>query len=102
MHYIPLFCTNSPCNLLFFNLGVYRLVQATVGIGIVLIWDLYVAYTRGLGTFNFPEPYRTVPCKYIQHKSKKKLGGSAKQRSCFWLFSPSSMGVVLHVGLYVM
>ena len=37
MHYIPLSCTSSPCNLLFLNLGVYGLVQATVGVGTVLI-----------------------------------------------------------------
>ena len=49
MHYIPLFCSSSPCNLLFLNLGVYGLVQATVGVGTVLIWDFGVAYRRGGG-----------------------------------------------------
>ena len=43
MHYIPLCCTSSPCNLLFLNLGVYGLVQATVGVGSVLIWHFAVA-----------------------------------------------------------
>ena len=36
-------------SLLFLNLGVYGLVQATVGIGTVLIWDFGVAFTRGGG-----------------------------------------------------
>ena len=38
MPYIPLSCTSSPCNLLFLNLCVYALVQATVGVGTVLIY----------------------------------------------------------------
>ena len=50
MHCIPLSWTGSPCNLLFLNLGLYGLVQATVGVGTVLIWDFCVAYTRGGGT----------------------------------------------------
>jgi hypothetical protein len=29
------------------NLGVYSLVQATVGVGAVLIWSFCVAFTRG-------------------------------------------------------
>ena len=60
MHYIPLACTSSPCNPLFLNLGArcrwlyvsrasYACVQATVGVGTVLIWDFGVAYTRGGG-----------------------------------------------------
>ena len=49
MHYFPLSCTSSPCNLLFLNPGVYGLVQATVGVGTVLIWDFCVAYTKGEG-----------------------------------------------------
>ena len=49
MHYITLSCTSSPCNLLFLNLGIYSLVQATVGVGTALIWDFCVAYTRGGG-----------------------------------------------------
>ena len=49
MHCIPLSWTSSPCNFLFLNLGLYGLVQATVGVGTVLIWDLCVAYTRGGG-----------------------------------------------------
>ena len=49
MHYIPLSCTSSPCNLLFLNLGTYSLVQATVGVGNVLIRDFCVARTRGGG-----------------------------------------------------
>ena len=49
MHCIPLSWTSSPCNLLFLNLGLYGLVQATVGVGTVLIWDFCVAYTRGGG-----------------------------------------------------
>ena len=49
MHNIPISCTSSPCNLLFLNLGVYGLVQATVGVGTVLIWYFAVAYTRGRG-----------------------------------------------------
>ena len=44
VHYIPLLC-----NLLFLNLGIYGLVQAT-GVGTVLIWDFCVAITRGGGT----------------------------------------------------
>ena len=51
MNYLPLSCTSSPCKLLFFNRGVYGLVQATVGVGTVLIWDFCVAYTRGGGYF---------------------------------------------------
>ena len=47
MHSIPLSCTSSPCKLLFLKPGVYGLVQATVGVGTVLIWDFCVAYTRG-------------------------------------------------------
>ena len=46
MHYFPLSCTSSPCNLLFWNLGVYGLVQTTVVVGTVLIWDFCVAFTR--------------------------------------------------------
>ena len=49
MHYIPFFGTSSPCNLLFLNLGIYGLVQATVGVGTVLIWDFCVAITKGGG-----------------------------------------------------
>ena len=49
VHSIPLACTSSPCNLLFLNLGIYGLVQATVGIGTVLIWYFAVAYTKGGG-----------------------------------------------------
>ena len=33
----------------FLNLEVYGLVQATVGVGTVLIWDFCLAYTRGEG-----------------------------------------------------
>ena len=43
MHYIPL------CNLLCLSFGVYGLVQATVGVGGVLIRDFCVAYTTGGG-----------------------------------------------------
>ena len=57
---MPLSCTSSPCNPLFLNLGArcwllyvsrasYARVQATVGVGTVLIWDIGVAYTRGGG-----------------------------------------------------
>ena len=46
VHYIPLSCTSSPCNLLFLNPGVYSLVQATVGLGTVLILYFCIAYTR--------------------------------------------------------
>ena len=49
MHCIPLSCTSSLCNLLFLNLGVYGLVQATVDFGTVLIWYFAVAHTRGGG-----------------------------------------------------
>ena len=49
MHYIPLSCTSSPRNLLFLNRGVYDLVQATVGVGTILIWYFAVAYTGGGG-----------------------------------------------------
>ena len=52
MHCIPLFWTSSPCDLLFLNLGLYGLVQATVGVGTVLIWDFCVTYTRGGGGYN--------------------------------------------------
>ena len=62
MHCIPLFCTSSPCNLLFSNLGVYGRVQATVGVGTVLIWDFCVAYTRGGGyLFRYPLDRHSVP-----------------------------------------
>jgi hypothetical protein len=47
LHYIPLSCTSSPCNLLFLDLGVYGFVQAAVGVGTVLIWDFCVAFTGG-------------------------------------------------------
>ena len=57
MHYIPLCCTSSPCNLLFLNPGVYGLVQATVGVGAVLIWDLCGAKTVG------GEGYVSMPIK---------------------------------------
>ena len=56
MHYIPLSCTSSPCNLLFLNPDVYGLVQATVGIGTVLIWDFCVAYTKGGGVHQNVSP----------------------------------------------
>ena len=49
MHCTPLSGTSSPCNLLSLNLGVYGLVQATVGVGTVLIWDFSVAFTKGGG-----------------------------------------------------
>ena len=49
MHYTPLSGTSSPCNPLLMNLGICRLVQATVGVGNVLIWDFCVAITRGGG-----------------------------------------------------
>ena len=49
MHNIPPSGTSSPCNLLFWYLGIYGLVQATVGVGTALIWDFCVAYTRGGG-----------------------------------------------------
>ena len=58
---IPLACTSSPCNPVFLNLGTrgwelyvshtsYVPVQATVGVGTVLIWDFGVALTRRGGT----------------------------------------------------
>ena len=37
MYNIPLSGTSSPCNPLFLNLGVYGLVQATVGVGTILV-----------------------------------------------------------------
>ena len=49
VHCIPRSCTSSPCSLLFLNPGVYGLVQATVGVGTVLIWDFCVAFTRAGG-----------------------------------------------------
>ena len=49
VHPLPPSCTGSLCNLLFLNLGIYGLVQATVGAGTVLIWDFCVACTRGGG-----------------------------------------------------
>ena len=61
MHYIPLSCTSSPCNLLFLNQGIYGLVQATVGVGTVLIWDFCVAYTRGGGVLPLsPNDHPTI------------------------------------------
>ena len=45
VHKIPLSCTSSPCNLLSLNLGIYSLVQATVGVGAVLIGDFCVGIT---------------------------------------------------------
>ena len=54
MHYIPLSFTTSPCNLLFLNLGSYGFVQATVGVGTVVIWDFCVAFTRGEGLLTPP------------------------------------------------
>ena len=50
MHHIPLSCTSSPCNLVFLNQRAsYGLVQATVGMGTVFIWDFCVAITMGGG-----------------------------------------------------
>ena len=49
MYYITLSCTSSLCSFVFLNPGVYGLVQATVDVGTVLIWDFCVAYTRGGG-----------------------------------------------------
>ena len=49
MHFIPLSCTSSLCNILFLNLGIYGFVQATVGVGTVLIWDFCIAYRKGGG-----------------------------------------------------
>ena len=49
MHHIPFSCTNSPCNLLFLNLGVCGLVKATVCVGTVLIWHFAVARVGGGG-----------------------------------------------------
>ena len=47
MHYIPLSCTSPPCNVLFLDPGVYGVVQATVGVGTVLIWALLRSVSRG-------------------------------------------------------
>ena len=49
MHNIPLSGTSPPCNLLFLNPGIYGPVQATRGVGTVLIWDFCVAITKGGG-----------------------------------------------------
>ena len=54
MYYLPLSCTSSPCHLLFFNLGASVLVQATVGVGTVLIWYFGVADTKGGGVQTWP------------------------------------------------
>ena len=70
MHSIPLSCTSSPCNLLFLNPGVYGLVQATVGVGTVLIWDFCVAYTNGGGTPRpLQPPLETVRSLFSQARS---------------------------------
>ena len=45
VHNIPLSGTSSLCNLLFLNLGVDALIQATVGVGTILIWVFCVAST---------------------------------------------------------
>ena len=47
----PFSGTSSPCNLLFLNPGIYGLVQATVGVGTVLIWGFCVAIARAGGLF---------------------------------------------------
>ena len=75
MHYIPLCCTSSPCNLLFLNPSVYGLVPATVGVGTVLIWDCCVAYTNGEGGYNHTA-YRTNtfhPLRPTPHPSRRFL-----------------------------
>ena len=46
VHYVPLSCTSSPYNLLFLNPGIYGPVQATAGVGPILIWDTCVAFTQ--------------------------------------------------------
>ena len=46
MRNIPLSGTSSLCILLILNLGIYGLVQATVGVGTILIWDFCVAIAR--------------------------------------------------------
>ena len=88
--YIPLSCTSSPCNLLFLNLGVYALVQATVGAGTVLIWDFCVAITGGGGVMlsaGVAGPYmERAPaqksCNTCQHLPNSFLDGSWQ-----WLLS---------------
>ena len=49
MEYIPLSFTSSLCNLLFLNPGIYGLVQATVGVGTVLIWEFLRSLYKGGG-----------------------------------------------------
>ena len=72
MHYIPLSCTGSPCNLLFLNLGIYGLVQATVDVGTVLIWDFCVAYTRGGGVLWYSFVVQSPP---PQGGNRHNIGG---------------------------
>ena len=48
---LGIFMHSSFLQLLFLNSGIDGLVQATVGIGTVLIWDCCLAYTRGGGAY---------------------------------------------------
>ena len=57
---ILLSCTSSR-NLLFLNPGVCRLLQATLGVGTVLIWDFCVALTTGGGTPCGPAQWKPAP-----------------------------------------
>ena len=59
--FYSLSCTSSPCKLLFLKPGIYGLVQGTVGVGTVLIWDFGVAYTKGGGTLRIWASCITVP-----------------------------------------
>ena len=71
MNHLPLSCTSSPCKLLFFNRAVYGLVQATVGVGTVLIWDFCVAYTReGEGSSSSSVTHPVYSCAPVDSRSQ--------------------------------
>ena len=85
-YYIPLSCTSSLCNLLFLNLGLYGLFQATVGVGSALIWDLCVAYTRGGGTFFMMRILRRVcVCVCVPPRCSLMERDNLVNPGCSWL-----------------
>ena len=66
VHYIALSCASSPCNCLFLNLGIYGPVQATVGVGTVLILVLLRSLYKGGGVLRvcagfLPPPWISPP-----------------------------------------
>ena len=87
MHYVPLSWSTSPCKLLFLNPGVYGLVQATVGVGTVLIWDVCVAYARGGGYLRKrAREASSIRSKEAVCRSNRPLGGALSAARAVQLF----------------